>query len=174
MSNNYSVQEMAQETALKILADFSLAIDPTLTESGVAADAKATGDKLKPIEEDASDLLPRSGGDMGGNVISGVGEALDARDMENKASADNHHVHMEVALTADGWGAEAPYSQTVSTPGITEADHPHYGLVEVDDKLKMDDFGMIAYMYFSGGEATAVCLDEKPQHDITLWIEVNR
>ena len=174
MSNSYSVKEMVQETAHKILADFSLAIDPTLAERGVAADAQAVGEKLKPIEEEAADLLPRSGGDMGGNVISGVGEALEARDMENKASADNHHIHMEVALTADGWSAEAPYAQTVATPGIVETDHPHYGLVEVDDKLKLDDFGMIAYMYFSDGEATAVCLDSKPQNDITLWIEVNR
>ena len=46
----------------------NVAVDSTLTQTGLAADAKATGDAINGLQADVDKTLPLSGGTMTGEL----------------------------------------------------------------------------------------------------------
>ena len=71
--------------------------------------------------------------DMGANAITNLADPTQDGDGVNRGYlvryADSRILQATVQLTAAGWSAAAPYTQTVALPGILPTDRPHYGVV---------------------------------------------
>lgn len=82
-----------------------------------------------------------------------------------------------VLLPAAGWSASAPYTQTVSTPGITAADNPvmslHIpsGATAAQVKAWNKAFGMVDEGISEDGQSTFKCYNKKPTVDFTVAIK---
>lgn len=82
-----------------------------------------------------------------------------------------------VLLPAAGWSASAPYTQTVSTPGITTADNPvmslHIpnGATPAQVKAWNKAFGMVDEGISGDGQSTFKCYNKKPAVDFTVAIK---
>lgn len=82
-----------------------------------------------------------------------------------------------VVMTAAGWSASAPYTQTVSTPGITAADNPvmslHIpnGATAAQVKAWNKAFGMVDEGISGDGQSTFKCYNKKPAVDFTVAIK---
>lgn len=96
-----------------------------------------------------------------------------------KKYSDEKHLEPSAVLTAAGWtGDTAPYTQTVAVEGILATDEPHYAVVysgELDNKLNQKEaFSLIDDLETADGSITFTCLEEKPEIDLTIQMEVNR
>ena len=96
-----------------------------------------------------------------------------------KEYSDEKHLEQSAVLTAAGWtGDTAPYTQTVAVEGILATDEPHYAVVysgELDNKLNQKEaFSLIDDLETADGSITFTCLEEKPEIDLTIQMEVNR
>lgn len=84
-----------------------------------------------------------------------------------------------VTLDASKWvGDKAPYTQTIEVEEILETDEPHYGPVysgDLDTKLSQKEaFAMVDDLDTSDGSVTFTCLEDKPEVNVTVQMEVNR
>jgi hypothetical protein len=83
-----------------------------------------------------------------------------------------------VSLPASGWSETAPFTQTVAVEGILETDTPHWGVVYSSDKetaLKQkESFAVVDDLDTADGSVKFTCLEEKPEVDLTIQMEVNR
>lgn len=84
-----------------------------------------------------------------------------------------------VTLDASKWvGDKAPYAQSVAVEEILETDTPHYGLVysgDLDTQLSQKEaFAMVDRLNTANGSVTFTCLEDKPEVDVTVQMEVNR
>ena len=140
--------------------------------------------------------LSLKGGTMGGtldmnkNILKGIPTPTEKDHAVNKEYADNiennakkysddKHLEKSVTLTVDGWtGDDAPYTQTVSVNGILADDDPHYAVVysgDLEAKLKQKEaFAMVDDMETAAGSVTFTCLEDKPEVDLLIQMEVNR
>lgn len=129
--------------------------------------------------------LPKSGGTMtgpiamGGSRVTGLGEPEDAGDGATKGYVDGKHFLATVSLPAAGWaGDAAPYTQTVAVPGILETDTPHYGVVysgTAEEKTaQKEGFALVDDLDTGLNSVMFTCLEEKPEVDLTVQLEVNR
>lgn len=81
-------------------------------------------------------------------------------------------------LTASGWvGDSAPYTQPVTLDGLTDGRrarvYPAYGGVNIDTDLAMREAcAAVSYAKQDGGNITFVCLEDKPEVDISIDVEV--
>lgn len=84
------------------------------------------------------------------------------------------------ALTADGWSASAPYSQTVAVSGLLSTDDPFVdvslsGASEPDAANALLEAWAFVGRVTAGDEAlTAYCYEEKPTVEIPLILKVVR
>ena len=79
-------------------------------------------------------------------------------------------------LTTGGWVGSGPYAQTISVQGLTNGRrcmvHPAYG-DDVDANLAMQQAaGCISYAKRDGQNVTFTCLEDKPEVDISVDVEV--
>lgn len=144
--------------------------------------------------------LALKGGTMGGtldmdeNILKGVPTPTEKDHAVNKEYADlkaanalkdakkysdEKHLEPSAVLTAAGWiGDTAPYTQTVTVEGILATDDPHYAVVysgELDNKLNQKEaFSLIDDLETADGSITFTCLEEKPEINLTIQMEVNR
>lgn len=144
--------------------------------------------------------LALKGGTMGGtldmneNILKGIPTPTEKDHAVNKEYAefkaeealndakkysDEKHQEPSAVLTAAGWiGDTAPYTQTVAVEGILATDEPHYAVVysgELDNKLNQKEaFSLIDDLETADGSITFTCLEEKPEIDLTIQMEVNR
>ena len=129
--------------------------------------------------------LPKSGGTMtgpiamGGNKVTGMGDPEAAGDGATKGYVDGKHFLATLSLPAAGWaGDAAPYTQTVAVPGILETDTPHYGVVysgTAEEKASQKEgFALVDDLDTGLNSVTFTCLEEKPEADLTVQLEVNR
>lgn len=108
--------------------------------------------------------------DLNNNFIvidSGMG-ALDTR-------LDNKEIPNTATLTAAGWSASAPYTQTVAVTGITagrlpDKIIPQYSAITATAILQREAYCMISYYDTGAGTITFTCLEDKPVTDIPLQI----
>lgn len=177
----------------------AIAVDGTLANQGQAADAKIVGTKFQNIEntindvnkavstiqETANNALPKTGGDVSGNInmngknITNLAQPTNANDAVNKEYVDEKYFSSTVTLTVSKWAESvAPYTQTVSLDGILETDNPHYCVVysgTTENKLAQKEaFSFVDELVTSNGSLTFTCLEEKPAVDLDVQLEVNR
>ena len=79
-------------------------------------------------------------------------------------------------LTTGGWVGSGPYAQTIAVQGLTNGRrcmvHPAYG-DNVDANLAMQQAaGCISYAKRDGQNVTFTCLEDKPEVDISIDVEV--
>ena len=160
-------------------------VDKTLTVDGAPADAKAVGDRLYTAEDRIkNDVLKKTGGEMsggiamGGNRVTGLGTPADGGDAATKGYVDSRRKAWTVTLPAEDWTGEGPYVQSIAVDGITETDSPHYGVVlsgTTEEKLSQKEaFGYIDELVTAEGAVTFTCLEDRPEAELTVQLEVNR
>lgn len=138
----------------------------------------------------ASDVgaLATSGGTMtgdiamSGNKVTGLGAPSNNADAANKGYVDTalngvKTVSVSATLTVAGWtGSSAPYVQSVTITGLTDAKkamaYPVYGSDTPTNIALKEACGMVSFASRSGGVLTFTCLEDKPTVDIPITVEV--
>lgn len=173
--------------------------DDGLTEAGFKAKFDEAGiaikkfinEKVVPAINDyvisTDGLLDRSGGTMtgdiamGGNNVTGLGAPSDNADAANKSYVDTSltsvkTVSVSATLTAAGWTGSAPYVQSVTIAGLTDAKkaiaYPVYGSGTAANLALKEACGMVSFASRSGSTLTFTCLEDKPTVDIPVTVEV--
>ena len=149
---------------------------------------------LEPIEDGhavpkkyADRMLPLSGGTMTGalNVMTPTEENhaahkkyVDDSEKNTKKYIDDKHFEGTVIVPASGWSAAAPYKQTVAVEGIEVTDKPHWDVVlsaATDTAIaELEAFAVVDDLDTADGSIIFTCLEEKPELDLTIQLEVNR
>lgn len=85
---------------------------------------------------------------------------------------------VQATLTAAGWSASAPYTQTVAVAGVTAGSPPYItpvysGVADADIALR-EACAAVSYAKPGAGTVTFVCLEDKPQTNIPVQVEVKR
>lgn len=131
------------------------------------------GDTVGELIAKINDKLPKSGGTITGNLS--VPAPSEVEHAVNKGYVDT--ITVEITLPVSGWaGDTAPYAQTISVQGLTNGRrcmvHPAYG-DDVDANLAMQQAaGCISYAKRDGQNVTFTCLEDKPEVDISVDVEV--
>lgn len=161
-----------------LLADI---LDTTLSQADKAANAKIVGEKIATVLQIANAALPKSGGYMTGVLnmsnqqLTGLPIPVSANDAVTKSYVDTTSI--AAVLTADSWvGSEAPFYQKVTVAGLTDKKtalaYPMYSGT-CEEMLKMQEAcGCVSYAERSANEITFWCLEDKPEVDISLNVEV--
>lgn len=147
-------------------------------------------ERLEGIISDVNDnMLPNTGGTMtgniamGGNKISGIGAPNDDGDATNMKFVteyvDSKNKLFNVVLTVNDWeGEKAPYKQTIGIEGILGTDRPHYGPVYSEATTTMlaekEAFSYVDDLDTADGSVTFTCLEDKPDTNVTVQMEVHR
>lgn len=145
-------------------------------------------EELDKVKKTAENALPNNGGimsgnlDMGNNQITNVAAPTEEGHAVNKeyadSLADSLHKFFTVSLPVSGWSGAEPYTQTVAVPGILEEDHPHWDVVLSDDNdtaiTERDAFAVVDDLDTAANSVTFTCLEEKPEVDLTIQLEVSR
>ena len=129
------------------------------------------------------DALLKSGGtmtgniDLGGNALTNVKSPAADADAATKGYVDEKRKTF-TATVGTGWTGSGPYTQAVAVSGILATDMPHIIPVYSTDNA-MAIAQKEAWNCVSKGEATAnavvfTCLEERPQAEIPIQIEVIR
>lgn len=174
-------------------------VDDGLTEAGFKAKFDEAGiaikkfinEKVVPAINDyvvsTDGLLDRTGGTMtgdiamSGNKVTGLGAPSDNADAANKSYVDTalngvKTVSVSATLTVAGWTGSAPYVQSVTITGLTDAKkamaYPVYGSDTATNIALKEACGMVSFASRSGGVLTFTCLEDKPTVDIPITVEV--
>ena len=131
--------------------------------------------------------LPTTGGTMtgdiamSGNKVTGLGAPSDNADAANKSYVDTALNGVETAsvsatLTVAGWTGSAPYVQSVTITGLTDAKkamaYPAYGSDTPTNIALKEACGMVSFASREGSVLTFTCLEDKPTVDIPITVEV--
>ena len=96
--------------------------------------------------------------------------------LKDVESESIYTVDYQATLPAAGWTGSGPYTQTITVAGLTNGRrcmvHPAYG-DDVDANLAMQQAaGCISYAKRDGQNVTFTCLEDKPEIDISVDVEV--
>jgi hypothetical protein len=145
------------------------------------ADAKKAGTDAQTAAENAqktADEAKEAANTAGNNAKEHATEAANTAEQNAKNYADSLRKPFTVSLSASGWSETAPFTQTVAVEGILGTDTPHWGVVYSSDKetaLKQkESFAVADDLDTSDGSVKFTCLEEKPEVDLTIQMEVNR
>ena len=85
---------------------------------------------------------------------------------------------VQATLTASGWSSAAPYTQTLDVAGVTAGKPtyitPVYSGVADKDIAMREGCAAVSYAKSGAGTVTFVCLEDKPETDIKIQVEVKR
>ena len=118
---------------------------------------------------------------MEGNLVTGLGAPSDNADAANKSYVDTalngvKTVSVSATLTVAGWTGSAPYAQSVTIEGMTDAKkamaYPVYGSDTPANIALKEACGMVSFASRSGSVLTFTCLEDKPTVDIPIAVEV--
>ena len=116
--------------------------------------------------------------DMGSFKIRNVAAPTENSDAVPKQYVDEKHFFATVTIKADGWSAEAPYTQTVDVPGMKAEDRPHWGVVLSADRetaiREKEAYAVVDDLDSAENSAVFTCLEEAPTVDLVIQMEVNR
>lgn len=131
--------------------------------------------------------LPSVGGLMTGNIVMNshqikvLGAPTDSADAATKGYVDTalsnaKTIAKTATLTAAGWSASAPYTQSVTVSGLTDAKramaYPVYGSNTATNLALKEACGMVSFASRSGSTLTFTCLEDKPTVNIPITVEV--
>ena len=122
--------------------------------------------------KDGTAFVMKSGDTMTGplNVPSPTEDSHATR----KDYVDAKYIY--ATLTASGWSASAPHTQTVAVAGVTAQKPPHitpvYPGTDAEDKALMEAAASVSYAKPGDGTVTFTCLESKPAMDIPIQCEV--
>lgn len=136
------------------------------------------------LNEEWCGLMADSVTNVGGSFVSKTGDTMTGPLTIPAPTASGHAVNkgyvdtktVTATLSASGWSSSAPYSQSVTVAGLTDAKrahaHPVYsGTLETDLAIK-EACGCVSYAKRSGTTVTFYCLEEKPTANIPIEVEV--
>lgn len=118
---------------------------------------------------------------MNSNKVTGLGTPSDNADAANKGYVDTalngvKTVSVSATLTVAGWTGSAPYAQSVTIEGMTDAKkamaYPIYGSDTPANIALKESCGMVSFASRSGGVMTFTCLEDKPTVNIPITVEV--
>ena len=139
------------------------------------------------LEAENVGALPSVGGLMTGNIVMNsnqikmLGAPSDNADAANKSYVDTalnnaKTVAKTATLTATGWSASAPYTQSVTVSGLTDTKramaYPVYGSNTAINLALKEACGMVSFASRSGSTLTFTCLEDKPTVAIPITVEV--
>lgn len=139
------------------------------------------------LEAENVGALPSTGGLMTGNIvmnfhqIKALGAPTDSADAATKGFVDTalsnaKTIAKTATLTAAGWSASAPYTQSVTVSGLTDTKramaYPVYGSNPSTNLALKEACGMVSFASRSGSTLTFTCLEDKPTVDIPITVEV--
>lgn len=139
------------------------------------------------LEAENVGALPSAGGLMTGNIVMNshqikvLGAPTDSADAATKGYVDTalsnaKTVAKTATLTAAGWSASAPYTQSVTVSGLTDTKramaYPVYGSNTATNLALKEACGMVSFASRSGSVLTFTCLEDKPTVDIPITVEV--
>lgn len=131
--------------------------------------------------------LPSVGGLMTGNIVMNshqikvLGAPTDSADAATKGYVDTalsnaKTIAKTATLTATGWSASAPYTQSVTVSGLTDTKramaYPVYGSNTATNLALKEACGMVSFASRSGSVLTFTCLEDKPTVNIPITVEV--
>ena len=173
--NNTLISYLNQLVDVQALLDGIL--DDSLSAEDKAANAKAAGDALSKKMDTAGGTFTGLVGMSNFRIID-VGAPVELTDAATKGYCDAKHLMFNVVLTADGWSDSAPYTQTVEMADILATDRPHWGVIlsdSLDTALaEKEAFAVVDDLDTADGSVIFTCLEEKPDTDLTIQLEVNR
>lgn len=118
---------------------------------------------------------------MNGNKVTGLGTPSGNADAANKSYVDTalngvKTVSVSATLTVTGWAGSAPYVQSVTIEGMTDAKkamaYPAYGSDTPTNVALKEACGMVSFASRSGSVLTFTCLEDKPTVNIPITVEV--
>lgn len=139
------------------------------------------------LEAENVGALPSAGGLMTGNIamnshqIKVLGAPTDSADAATKGYVDTalsnaKTIAKTATLTAAGWSASAPYTQSVTVSGLTDTKramaYPVYGSNTETNLTLKEACGMVSFASRSGNVLTFTCLEDKPTVNIPITVEV--
>lgn len=139
------------------------------------------------LEAENVGALPSVGGLMTGNIVMNshqikvLGAPTDSADAATKGYVDTalsnaKTIARTATLTAAGWSASAPYTQSVTVSGLTDTKramaYPVYGSNTATNLALKEACGMVSFASRSGSVMTFTCLEDKPTVDIPITVEV--
>ena len=139
------------------------------------------------LEAENVGALPSVGGLMTGNIVMNshqikvLGAPTDSADAATKGYVDTElsnakTIARTATLTAAGWSASAPYTQSVTVSGLTDTKramaYPVYGSNTATNLALKEACGMVSFASRSGSVMTFTCLEDKPTVDIPITVEV--
>lgn len=148
-------------------------LDKTLSKEDKAANAYATGEAIKKVSQVATAAIPKAGGEMSGNLS--VPAPVAADHAVNKGYVDTKRLF--ATLFADGWSAgEAPYFQRITVSNLTDRKtvniYPVYTGTDAEKRAMQDACGCVSYCESDGEKMTFWCLNDRPEVDISISVEV--
>lgn len=150
------VRDTSDESRAEILA--------LLQQLNTLVDSDTVGTLIAQI----NNAVKKSGDTMTGDLNMG-GHAIIGAELTQIVQA---------TLTAAGWSASAPYTQTVAMAGVTAGSPPYItpvysGVADADIALR-EACAAVSYAKPGSGTITFVCLEDKPQTNIPVQVEVKR
>ena len=118
---------------------------------------------------------------MSGNKVTELGAPSDNADAANKGYVDTalngaKTVFVSATLTVAWWTGSAPYVQSVTITGLTDAKkamaYPVYGSDTPANIALKEACGMVSFASRSDSGLTFTCLEAKPTVDIPITVEV--
>lgn len=114
---------------------------------------------------------------MGGFGITNLAFPRESGDGATKGYVDSRRLVLRASVPVS-WTGSGPYVQQVAVPGLLETDTPHVAPVYADDGptaiAQKDAWDCISQAQALNGALKLVCLEERPQREIPILLEVNR
>lgn len=138
------------------------------------ADASDLNDLISQIDSkaNATDL---------NNLRTVVDSKASTTDLNNLSTLVNEKATTKVfsaTLNAESWSSSAPYTQTVSVPGVLSTDNPLVDIVlsstTATAKNEVAAWGCVSKITTASDAITATCLEEKPTVNMTIQLKVVR
>ena len=109
------------------------------------------------------------------DAVDGIEEMRAEIENTCKAYADSKHMTAQITLAASKWSQTTPYTQSVSVSGLLSTDKPHYGVVYTENwAAEKEAFAFVDVLDTVDGAVIFTCIEEKPEADLTIQMEVNR
>ena len=183
-----AISDIVRKTTTEYLEAHPAITDKTLTLEDNAADAAAVGTRIAEVDTRIDTLsgsvLHTSGGTMtgpiamGGNPVTGLGTPTGSGDAASKSYVDGKHVVKTATITTTWKGSAAPYTQSVTVPGILGTDYPHitpvYSTTNSTAIAQKKAWANVSKAVAESGKITFTCFEEKPTTAIPIQIEVMR